>query len=307
MIPFLAGRLARVMVLAVVVVSLIFILFRLVPGDPALLYAGLNTTPEALAQIRHNLGLDLPLWLQYLRYWADLLHGNPGLSTAFNENALVVVARHIPYTLELIAAGMAIAVTVGVATGTAAARLPGTSLDLALSAATVALLSIPNFWLGLMLVLFFAVQLHVLPALGASGPTSLILPAVVLAARIAAVIARITRAAVLEVLSADFVRTSQSKGLPARTIFWRHVFTNAMQTVLTVTSMEAGYLLGGSIVVEILFAWPGLGYILINSINMRDYALVQTLTVFYVLAFLVLNLLTDLLYGVVDPRIRVAG
>jgi ABC-type dipeptide/oligopeptide/nickel transport system permease component len=304
---YLVWRLARIVALAFVLVSILFVIFRLVPGNPALLYGGIDVTPAGLKAIAHELGLDQPVWVQFTTYWAHLLHGSGGFSTTYSQDALQVVGAHVGPTLELLGASIALALAVGLPAGLVSGLRPGSVYDVGASGATVVLLSIPNFWLGLLLVGLLSVQWHLLPVTGDTGPTAVILPAAALAARIAAVFARMTRAAVLDVTHEHYVRTARAKGLASMRVMRRHILPNALLTVLTVVGMEVGYLLGGSIVVEVLFAWPGLGLTLINAIDMRDYSLVQTITVFYVLGFLVVNLITDILYTVIDPRIRLHG
>ena len=307
MTRYLALRLVRIVVLAFVLVSILFVIFRLVPGNPALLYGGLDVTPAGLKAIEHELGLDQPVWVQFVTYWAHLLHGNGGFSTTYSQNALQVVLAHLPPTLELLGVSIGLALVLGLPAGIIGGLRPGSVYDVGASGATVVLLSIPNFWLGLLLVGLFSVQWHLLPVAGDTGAAAVILPAAALAARIAAVFARMTRAAVLDVTHEHYVRTARAKGLASVRVVLHHVLPNALVTVMTVVGMEVGYLLGGSIVVEILFAWPGLGSTLINAIDMRDYSLVQTITVVYVLGFLLVNLITDLLYTVIDPRIRLYG
>lgn len=305
MVRFLIVRLARIVALAFVLVSILFVIFRLVPGNPALLYGGLDTTSAGLTVIEHRLGLDQPLWVQFGSYWTHLLHGDAGFSTTYNENAMQVVLSHIGPTLELLVVSILMALGIGLPVGIISGVRSGSIYDVTASGATAALLSVPNFWLGLLLVSLFAVRLHLLPAASNGSPISVLLPAASLAARLVAIFARMTRGAVLAVLHEDYVRTARAKGLTATRLILRHVVPNALPTVLTVVGLEVGYLLGGSIVIEVLFAWPGLGLMLINAISMRDYSLVQTITVFYVLGFLTVNLITDVLYTVIDPRIRV--
>ncbi len=307
MISYLTVRLARIIALTFVLVSLLFGIFRLVPGNPALLYGGLDATPAGLTAIERELGLNQPVWKQLLTYWSHLLSGHAGLSTMYNQDALTVVLAHLGPTVVLLVVSIGLALAIGLPAGLVSGLRPGSHYDVTASGATVLLLSIPNFWLGLVLVGLLSVQWHLLPVVGATTPGAVILPAVTLAARIAAVFARMTRASVLDVIHTHYVRTARAKGMSAQRVVLRHVIPNALTTVLTVVGAEVGYLLGGSIVVEVLFAWPGLGLTLINAINGRDYSLVQTITVFYVLGFLLINLMTDLLYTVIDPRIRLGG
>lgn len=289
-----------------VAITLVFLIFRLVPGDPAELIAGELAPLEIVQAIRHQMGLDLPLPLQYLHYIAALAHGDLGISKVYQQGAGAQVLSRLPATAALAGLAMLLALVAGVGAGMLAALRRNTWLDYASMLAAVGGISFPGFWLGLMLIILFAVTLHLLPVAGFNGPSSLILPALTLAANQMAVIARMTRTSMLEVLNQDYIRTARAKGLRERAVVVRHGLRNALIPTLTIVGLQLGYLLGGSIVVETVFAWPGIGRLLIESIQMRDYTMVQAVVLFYAVLTLAVNLLVDLLYATLDPRVHYA-
>jgi ABC-type dipeptide/oligopeptide/nickel transport system permease component len=286
------------------VATLIFLLVHLLPGDPARVIAGVNATPADVERIRHQLDLDQPGWQQYLTFLTRLAHGDLGTSThTLNPVASEIAARAL-YTAELAALSIVIAIALGVAAGVVAATRRNTAVDLLISGAAIAGVSIPVYWLGLMLVVLFAIDLRVLPAAGAGGPTSIVLPAITLAFFSVGFIARQTRSAMLEVLGQDFVRTARAKGAGERRVLLRHALRNALLPVVTTIGLQFGTLLGGAVLTETVFAWPGIGRLLVDSIFFRDFPVVQGVVLLIAVAFIVVNLITDLVYAVVDPRIR---
>lgn len=289
-----------------VAITLVFLIFRLVPGDPAELIAGELAPLEVVQAIRHQMGLDLPLPLQYLRYIAALAHGDLGISKVYQQGAGAQVLSRLPATAAMAGLAMLLALVAGVGAGMLAALRRNTWLDYASMLVAVGGISFPGFWLGLMLIILFAVTLHLLPVAGFNGPSSLILPALTLAANQMAVIARMTRTSMLEVLNQDYIRTARAKGLRERAVVVRHGLRNALIPTLTIVGLQLGYLLGGSIVVETVFAWPGIGRLLIESIQMRDYTMVQAVVLLYAVLTLAVNLLVDLLYATLDPRVHYA-
>ncbi len=286
------------------VVTGAFIISRLLPGDPARIMAGLNATQQQVDRLRHQLGLDKPLWVQYQDYMGQLLHGNLGFSPHFSAPVAAQIAQRLPYTAELAVLATAIAVVVGVTIGVLAALRRNTLLDLILSAFAVFGVSMPVYWLGLMLILIFAIDLRALPAAGADSPQSVILPAVTLALFSIGLIARMTRASMLEVLGQDYVRTARAKGAPHRRVVLKHALRNAVLPILTAIGLQFGGLLGGAVLTESVFGWPGVGQLLVNSIFYRDYPMVQGLVLLFGVTYVVINLLVDLMYAYVDPRIR---
>ncbi|MGH2531658.1 MAG: ABC transporter permease [Thermomicrobiales bacterium] len=304
----MASYLLRRILLAVptiwVAVTLVFVIFRLVPGDPARLAAGETATEEVVEQIRREMGLDRSLPRQYLTYVGDLAHGDVGTSRVYQRGALDQIWDRLPATLLLGAAAMGIALVVGLAAGILAAVRPYSWLDHLSMVAAVSGISLPSFWLGLMLIMLFAVSFDWLPVAGFDGPASIVLPAVTLAAHQMAVIARMTRSSMLGILGQDYVRTARAKGLKERVVTLRHAFRNALIPTVTVAGLQLGYLLGGSLVVETVFAWPGLGRLMIDSIQLRDYTMIQAVVLVYAVLMLAVNLVVDALYAVLDPRVR---
>jgi ABC-type dipeptide/oligopeptide/nickel transport system permease component len=287
------------------VATVIFSLLRLLPGDPATVIAGPTATPEAIFNIRHQLGLDLPLWQQYVGFLGRLLRGDLGISTRTGSPVLQEIFTRAPFTVELAVTSLVLAIVIGVAAGVVAATRRNTGADLGISGGAVFGVSMPTYWLGLMLIIVFAVHLRVLPAAGADrGPVSLVLPAVTLALFSMGLVARQTRSAMLEVLGQDFVRTARAKGAGRPVVLVRHALRNALLPIVTTIGLQFGALLGGAVLTESVFAWPGVGRLLVDSIGSRDYPVVQGVVLLLSLSFIAINLLTDLLYAYVDPRIR---
>jgi ABC-type dipeptide/oligopeptide/nickel transport system permease component len=277
---------------------------RLLPGDPARVIAGLLASPEDVERIRHQMGLDQPLWVQYVDFLSSLLHLNLGTSAHTNAPVIEEIGSRLPYTIELAVIALAIAVTAGIFAGVVAAIRRNTSLDLLISGLSVFGVSMPVYWLGLMMIIVFAIELHLFPAAGADEPTSIVMPALTLALFSVGLIARMTRSSMLEVLGQDYVRTARAKGAPFRVVVLRHALRNALLPIMTVIGLQFGALLGGAVVTETVFAWPGVGRLLVDSIFFRDYPVVQGLVLMFGTTFVLINLLVDLLYAYVDPRIH---
>jgi peptide/nickel transport system permease protein len=287
------------------VATVVFFLRTLLPGDPAIIIAGPQATPETIANIRHQLGLDQPLWQQYLSFLGGLVHGDLGISTRTGQPVIQEIATRAPYTTELAIASLVLAVLVGVTAGVLAATMRSTARDLGISSGAVFGVSMPVYWLGLMLIIVFAVRLRWLPAAGTDqGLLSMILPTVTLALFSIGLITRQTRSAMLEVLGQDFVRTARAKGAGRRAVLIRHALRNALLPIVTTIGLQFGILLGGAVLTETIFAWPGVGRLLVDSIGSRDYPVVQGVVLLLSVAFITINLLTDLIYAYVDPRIR---
>jgi ABC-type dipeptide/oligopeptide/nickel transport system permease component len=286
------------------VATVIFMLVRLLPGDPARVVAGLLASQEDVERIRHQLELDQPLYLQYVTFLGRLLHGDLGTSTRTSMPVTQEILSRLPYTAELAVASTVIAVVLGITLGTLAAARRGGWMDLAISSVSVFGLSMPVYWLGLMLMLLFSIRLHMFPAAGSQDPLGLVLPSITLAAFSLALVARQARSAMLEVLGQDYVRTARAKGAPRRVVLVKHALRNALLPVITVIGLQFGALLGGAVLTETVFSWPGVGRLLVDSIFARDYPVVQGVVLMLAVAFIVVNLLVDLLYAYVDPRIR---
>lgn len=306
MVLFILRRLLLLIPQTLGIVTLIFLVFRWVPGDPALIVAGPSATQEQVQAIRHELGLDRPLWTQYGRFLSDLARGDLGTSLSLRQPVTGVLRARLAPTLTLMIVSLALAVLLAVPGGIISAVRPHSAGAQGVMAASILALSIPNFLLGMILVQYLSVRWRWLPAAGTGGVLFLIMPALAIAARLVALVSRATRASVIEILGEDYVRTARAKGLAARTVFYRHALWPAMVPIITMIGLQAGYLLGGSIVVETLFAYQGLGQAMIAAVSLRDYFLVQGITLVYVAGFLVINLIVDLSYAVFDPRIRYA-
>jgi len=286
------------------VATVVFVMARLLPGDPARVIAGVLASPEDVERIRQSMGLDKPLLVQYGTFLGSLLRLNLGVSAHTNAPVVEEIGSRLPYTIELAVVALVLAVTVGLLAGVAAAVRRNTMLDLLISSFSVFGVSMPVYWLGLMMIIVFAIDFHLLPAAGADEPASILMPAVTLALFSLGLIARMTRSSMLEVLGQDYVRTARAKGAPFRSVVFRHALRNALLPIMTVIGLQFGALLGGAVVTETVFAWPGVGRLLIDSIFFRDYPVVQGLVLMFGTTFVVINLLVDLLYAYVDPRIH---
>lgn len=287
-----------------VATTLVFFLFRMIPGDPAELIAGELAPREVVESIRHQMGFDQPLPVQYARYIVGVAHGDLGTSKVFQQGAGEQIAARLPATLQLAGAAMLLAIIVGVLAGVVSAVKQYSWMDYLATLGSASGISVPGFWLGLMLIMLFSVDLGWLPTAGRSSWDSVILPAITLSAYQMAVIARMTRSSMLEVLREDYVRTARAKGVHERGIVVSHALRNALIPTLTIVGLQMGYLLGGSVIVETVFAWPGLGALMIESIRIRDYTMVQAVALVFASMFLLVNLLVDLLYAYLDPRIQ---
>jgi ABC-type dipeptide/oligopeptide/nickel transport system permease component len=266
--------------------------------------AGATATQAEINVVRHQLGLDRPLLVQYGAHLLALAHGDLGYSSTFRGNPLPRIVERVPATLLLTTSAIALMIVIGIPAGMAAAACQSRWPDVAISGGVVALLAVPNFWLGMMLIAVLSVQLQLLPSLGLTGPASLIMPSIALAARLIALVARVMRGIVIEERRKDYVRTAHAKGLSGGRIMYRHVLRNALIPVVTVIGLQTGYLLGGSVVVERLFAWPGIGDLLLTAVGLRDYTLVQGITVLFVVGFLLIHLVVDILFRLINPRLR---
>lgn len=299
----IGARLATLFASLMIALTMAFGLGRL-SGDPTANILGPIAPPEQREALRQQLGLDQPLLTQYLEYLRGVFTGDLGTSLQFYQANTTMIMDRVPFTLQLVAAGMGLAVLVGIPLGVLAATREGTWWDR--GASTLALLgqSVPVFWLGMMLVVLFAVNLGWLPA-GQSGSLKhLILPAVTMAMYPMAHIARLTRASMSESLAEPFVDSARARGISETRVVWRHAFKNAMMPILTIIVLQTGILLSGAVAVEYVYSWPGLGQLALQSIQFRDFPLVQAIVVFGAVIFVVLNLLVDILHSVVDPRVR---
>jgi ABC-type dipeptide/oligopeptide/nickel transport system permease component len=304
MLRYLSLRVLYTLPVVWLVVSLVFLLIHLVPGDPILQMLGEGAPAANIQATRHAFGLDAPLGEQYIHYWEGVLHGNLGPSLRFNQGVSSLIAQRYPYTLELTLASLFVAVVLSIPAGVRSARHRNRWDDRTLSVVSLFGLSFPNFALGPILILIFAIKFGWLPVSGAGGIDHLVLPAITMGGALAAILTRMVRTSMLEELGQDYIRTARAKGLPERTVVYRHALRNAMIPVLTVLGLQFGALLAGAIVTETIFSWPGIGRLTIQAINNRDYYLVQGCILAIGLTYVAVNFLTDLLYSVANPRIR---
>jgi ABC-type dipeptide/oligopeptide/nickel transport system permease component len=286
------------------ILTMVFLLAHIVPGDPVQQMLGEGARAEDLQQLRHTLGLDQPIGVQYGRYLAGLAHGDLGQSFRFQQPVLQTVLTHYPATLELAIVALLVCAAIGIPAGVMAAHRRGSGTDHAIGVLTLFGLSVPNFALGPVLILMFSVLIGWLPVSGRGGISHLILPAVTLGAALAAILTRMVRTAMMEELSSDYVRTARAKGLPESAVLFRHAFRNALIPVLTILGLQFGTLLAGTIVTETIFSWPGIGRLAVQAITSRDYPLLQGCILVIAVSYVFVNLLTDFVYALVDPRIR---
>jgi peptide/nickel transport system permease protein len=280
-----------------------FSLIRIVPGDPARIMAP-NAPEEQIAQIRHELGYDRPLPVQFVSFVGDAVRGDFGRSAFLKEDVSAVIAHGLPYTLLLAVSALIIALTIGVSLGTLAAMFQNRLIDRIALGIAVLGQSMPGFWCALVLILIFSVHLRLLPALGYKGPQYLILPAIALAISLLATLLRSTRLVMIDVLGQDFIKAARARGISPGVLIARHAFPNILVPILTIVGVQLGYLLGGAVVIESIFNFPGIGLTTLNAVLRRDYPVVQAVTILMAAGFVLINTIIDISYGFLDPRIR---
>jgi len=322
---YVARRLAQMIVVLLGISVLVFALLHLVPGDPAAILLGQQATAQDIVRLRHVMGLDRPLWDQFVRYVTRAARGDLGTSIFLGgQPVTALIATRLPATAELALTAMACAVAIGVPVGVVSAVRQYSVIDIVGMAVTQVGISMPVFWLGMLLILVFSLELRWLPTFGRGAPLTaafaallagrgaplldsarhLAMPAMTLALSAVVLITRMVRSAMLEVLGQDYVRTARSKGLSARAVTYRHALRNAVLPVLTIVGLQAGALLGGAVVTETIFGWPGVGQLLINAIGQRDFPIIQGTALVTALVFSGINLAVDIAYAWLDPRIR---
>jgi ABC-type dipeptide/oligopeptide/nickel transport system permease component len=304
MLRYLALRLLYTLPVIWLVVSLVFLLIHLVPGDPIQQMLGEGAPAADIQAARHAYGLDATLGQQYLHYWKSVLRGDLGPSLRYNQKVGRLIAQRYPFTLQLTIAALVVAIVLSIPAGVRSAQRRNRWDDRALSVISLFGLSFPNFALGPVLILFFAINLGWLPVSGSGSFAHLVLPAITMGSALAAILTRMVRTSMLEELGQDYIRTARAKGLPERTVVYRHALRNAMIPVITVLGLQFGALLAGAIVTETIFSWPGIGRLTIQAISNRDYYLVQGCILAIGLTYVGVNFLTDLVYSAVNPRIR---
>ncbi|HEU5008259.1 MAG TPA: ABC transporter permease [Jatrophihabitantaceae bacterium] len=302
-VTYIMRRLIAALVTLLGVVAILVLLVQALPGDPARVIAGLQATPQQVTRIRHSMGLDQPVTTQFWRYLDHLLHGNLGTSARTGDPVWSDISQRLPYTIELAILGTVFGVVFGIALGVLAATHKGRWADAFGSMIGVAGISMPVYWLGILLIVLFSVQLKLLPIGGADSLSSLVLPTVTLGVFSMAVVSRMTRSTMLDTLDQEYVRSVRAKGV-AEWVAVGHALRNAFIPILTVIGLQFGTLLGGAVLTETVFSWPGIGQLLVTSIQSRDFPVVQGIVLTFAAMFVVVNIITDLLYSVVDPRVR---
>ena len=295
------------------VLTCVFLLTRLIPGDPAILILGESAPQEQILQLRKDLGLDQPIYVQYFHYLYQVFHGNLGVSLRTERSVIKEIMDVLPYTVELAVAGIFISTVIGVPIGVISAKRRNTITDYAAMTFASLGVSMPVFWTGILFTLFFSLYLGWFPAIGGGDPASLtnrifhlVLPATAIGMAASAITARMTRTSMLDVLHQDYIRTARAKGLEELKVLYKHALHNALIPVITVVGLNMGRLLGGTIVTEIVFARPGMGKLLVDAIYARDYPQVQGIVAFFAVMIILVNLLVDLAYSVADPRVELS-
>jgi len=311
LLAFLAGRLVSLLLTLFAASLVVFVVLRLLPGDPAAIILGVNARPDTIAALRQQLGLDRPLWIQFVSWLVGFARGDLGSSYTYNVPVVTLVGERITVSVPLACLAIVLSTAIAIPVGVFAAARRGRAVDTLVMGIAQIGVAIPNFWLALLLILLFAIRLHWLPASGFAGweqgvwagVRSLILPSFALALPQAAILARVTRASVLETLSANFVRTARAKGLSPRAALWRHAVPNALIPVITIMGLQFSFLLAGTIIVENVFTLPGLGRLIFQAIAARDLIMVQDLVLLLAGSVVVVNFVVDLAYAMIDPRL----
>ena len=306
MVRHLFERLLLAIPVLWIVLTLVFLMIHIVPGDPVEQMLGEGAAPGELMQLRHALSLDQPLLVQYGHYLKQLVHGDLGQSFKFQAPVRGIILERYPATLSLAFLALLVCAAIAIPAGVWAAYRRGQATDRAVAVFTLFGLAFPNFALGPVLILVFSIELGLLPVSGRGGLSYYILPAATLGAALAAILTRMVRAAMLEELSSDYVRTARAKGLAVGRVLFGHAFRNALIPIITILGLQFGTLLAGTIVTETIFSWPGIGRLTVQAISARDYPLLQGCILVIALSYVLVNLLTDILYAVVDPRVRLS-
>jgi ABC-type dipeptide/oligopeptide/nickel transport system permease component len=305
MITFIIRRLIALVVVVFGIITLVFLMRVIIPGDPIdTLLFGQPKTPEVVANMKAELGLDKPLPVQYFNYLIGVAHGDLGKSLTTRRYVIDEIGDRFMKTLTLAVSSLLIGLVLGLLFGTIAARYKNTAIDTGITALSLIGLSLSPIWLGLVMINFFGVQLQILPIVGTGGFDQLIMPALTLGIIQAAIISRFVRSSLLEVLGQDYIRTATSKGLLRNQVMTRHAYRNAMIPVVTITGLQFGALLGGAVIVENIFAWPGLGQLAVKAIGYRDYPVIQGIVLVAAVTYVLVNLVVDLLYFWIDPRLK---
>ena len=308
-------RILQVIPVLFVVVTFTFMLTRMIPGDPATMMLGPQASPDAIAMMKEKLGLNKPMLQQYIDYFLGIFQGDFGYSYSYSSSVMPLIMSKIPATLSITLTGLLLAILVGVPIGVESAVKQNTAFDYIFMVLALIGVSMPIFWLGLMLVLNFSVNLGWLPAMGmgsmAKGAwdviSHMILPCFCLATIPAATFARITRSSMLETINSDYVKSLRARGVKESLIVWKHAFKNALPPILTVLGLQLAYCFSGAVLTESIFSWPGMGTLIVNAVNSRDYSLIQGVVLFSAVAFVFINLVVDIIYMFINPRVNYEG
>ncbi|WP_353573009.1 nickel ABC transporter permease [Candidatus Albibeggiatoa sp. nov. BB20] len=304
MLHFILSRLLSMLFVVLGVVTLVFLLIHLVPGDPIQAMLGEHATATDLQALREQLGLNQPLFVQWYTYIFNLLQGDLGQSLYSKQAITEILLQRIPATLELAGAALLVAIAIALPLGSIAAIRRDTVYDHGAMMFSLIGVSIPNFWMGPLLIIIFSLQLGWLPVSGRGGFDSLILPAITLGTALAAILARMVRSTLLEILQEDYIRTARAKGLSQFGVVVHHALRNASLPIITIIGLQLGHLLGGAVITEMIFSWAGIGQLTVEAIQRRDYPVVQACVLLISVAYVMVNTLTDILYAVLDPRVR---
>ncbi|MGB7438785.1 MAG: nickel ABC transporter permease [Candidatus Acidiferrum sp.] len=306
MVRYLLRRLLLTLPAIWLVLTMVFLLIHIVPGDPVEQMLGEGAAPGQAAQLRHTLGLDQPLYVQYGHYLGQILRGDLGESFKFQAPVRHVIFERYPATLQLAFLALLVCAAIAIPAGVLGAYRRGSNADRSIGVFTLLGLAVPNFALGPLLITLFSIKLGWLPVSGRGGVLNYVLPAVTLGAALAAILTRMVRSSMLEELSSDYVRTARAKGLTTAAVLLRHGLRNALIPIITILGLQFGTLLAGTIVTETIFSWPGIGRLTVNAISSRDYPLLQGCILVIALSYVLVNLVTDLFYAVIDPRVRLS-
>lgn len=285
-------------------ITLVFVILRVAPGDPAALYAGPQATQAEVEEARQKLGLDRPIWTQYVDFIGDVASFDLGESYRLNKPAIDLLAERIPATLLLATTAILIAILLGFGFGIWAGLNEGRTADNVISGLSLVGQAAPNFWIGIVLIIFLSANAGLLPSSGYGKPSHLALPAITLALPLIGLVTRLVRAGLIDVMRQPYIRAAQARGYPMSVVVWRHAIRNMLIPVVTVIGLQFGSLLEGSIVVEVVFAWPGIGRLLVDSVITRDYSVVQVTVLFIAVVFIAINIIVDIIYTYIDPRVR---
>jgi len=300
---YIINRLVGMLLTLLLVSAVVFVIINLTPGDPVAAMLGPNGSQQQIVEIRHLLGLDQPVWQRYFSWLWRVSHGDFGVSLRSQEPVLTTLLQRLPATVELMLGAMVVGLLFGIPIGVISAMKRNSLIDAISRIVALAGISMPGFWFALILILVFAYYFPILPPSGTGGPKHLVLPAITLGLSLAGIIMRLTRSSLLEILGQDYIRTARAKGLAEMIVLSRHALRNALLPLVTIVGLETGALLGGTVTIETVFAWPGLGFFTYQAMLGRDYPIIMGSLLLFATMFLIVNLLTDFVYGIADPRI----